>query len=229
MSVQTIYLLATGTVPQGLEKEAEGHGMVLDVVPFIDIEYPDGIGGLGSLIAKPLTVIFTSVNAVNAVRRYLKQPLPDWRIYCISGATSAAVVELFGEKAVVAKAGSASELVEEIRVREKGKIEEVIFFCGDHRREELPAIGVTEKIVYRTILTPHRIDRTYDGIAFFSPSAVESFFSVNSITAGVSLFAIGKTTETAIRAACTNPVFPGRQPDRAILIREMIDYFLFKT
>jgi uroporphyrinogen-III synthase len=229
MSVQTIYLLATGTVPQGLEKEAEGHGMVLDVVPLIDIEYPDGIEGLGSLIAKPLTAIFTSVNAVNAVRRYLKQPLSDWRIYCISGATSAAVVELFGEKAVVAKAGSASELVEEIRVREKGKIEEVIFFCSDHRREELPAIGVTEKIVYRTILTPHRIDLTYDGIAFFSPSAVESFFSVNSITAGVPLFAIGKTTETAIRAACTNPVFTGRQPDRAILIREMIDYFLFKT
>lgn len=36
-----------------------------------------------------------------------------------------------------------------------------------------------ELVVYDTILLPHTINRTYDAIFFFSPSAVESFFSVN--------------------------------------------------
>lgn len=33
-----------------------------------------------------------------------------------------------------------------------------------------------ELVVYDTILLPHTINRTYDAIFFFSPSAVESFF-----------------------------------------------------
>jgi uroporphyrinogen-III synthase len=222
MSSQPIHLLATGAVHDRLVDEAARSGLVLDIVPFIDIEYMD------VKMPIPEVAVFTSANAVKAVKRGLQQTLPDWRIYCVSGATYDAVVELFGEKTVAGKAGSASELGEVICSKEKGDRGKIIFFCGDHRREELPSIGVTEKVVYRTVLTPRPVGRNYDGIAFFSPSAVESFFSINGIMAGVPLFAIGGTTELAIAAGCTNPVFRASKPDKAVLIREMIEYFLFK-
>jgi uroporphyrinogen-III synthase len=222
MTRQPIYLLSTGTLPDRLVADASKAGIAVDVVPFIDIEYVD----TKNLI--PGTAVFTSVNAVIAVKRWLSTPLPNLRIYCISGATHRAVVEAFGEQAVVGKADSAGELANLIRAREPGNKKKIVFFCGDHRREELPALGVTEKIVYRTIHTPHRIQREYDGIAFFSPSAVESFFSVNVIPASIQLFAIGPTTAAAIRAACPNPVITGAEPDKAMLLHQMTDYLVNK-
>lgn len=222
MTRQKIHLLSTGTLPDQVVTAVSKAGMTLDVVPFVDIEYVD--------IENPIpeTAVFTSVNAVIAVKRWLSTPLPNLRIYCISGATHRAVVEAFGEQAVVGKANSAGELAKLIRARETGNNKKIVFFCGDHRREELPSLGVTEKIVYRTIHTPHRIQREYDGIAFFSPSGVESFFSVNVIPASIPLFAIGPTTADAIRAACPNPVITGGEPDKAMLVHQMTDYLVNK-
>jgi uroporphyrinogen-III synthase len=222
MTRQQIYLLSTGALPDKLVTAASKAGMTLDVLPFIDIEFVEVENTI------PETAVFTSVNGVIAVRRWLTTPLPNLRIYCIGGATHRAVVEAFGERAVVGKAGSAGELAKLIHTREKGDRKKIVFFCGDQRREELPAIGVTGKMVYRTILTPHRLERTYDGIAFFSPSAVQSFFSVNVISAEIPLFAIGSTTTAAIRGACRNPVFVGKEPDKQMLVELMIDHFLNK-
>jgi uroporphyrinogen-III synthase len=219
MTRQPIYLLSTGSLPDEAVTAASEAGINLDVVPFIDIEFVD----IKTLI--PQIAVFTSVHAVISVKRWLPSPSPNLRIYCIGGATYQAVVEAFGEQAVVGKAGSAGELAELIRAREPGPREKIIFFCGDRRREELPSIGVSEKMVYRTALTPKKVERTYDGIAFFSPSAVESFFSVNVIAAPIPLFAIGPTTEAAIRAVCPNPVITGAEPDKAALIRKMINHF----
>ena len=42
-------------------------------------------------------------------------------------------------------------------------------------------LSVDEVIVYKTIETPKVLTKQYDGILFFSPSAVKSFFSKNSI------------------------------------------------
>jgi uroporphyrinogen-III synthase len=222
MTRQPIYLLSTGTLPDQLVTAISKAGITLDVVTFIDIEYVD----IKNLI--PGTAVFTSVNAVVAVKRWLSTPPPNLRIYCIGGATHQAVVEAFGEKAVVGKAGSAGELAKLICARETGDKKKIVFFCGDQRREELPSLGLTEKIVYRTVHTPHRIQREYDGIAFFSPSAVESFFSVNVIPAAIPLFAIGPTTAAAIRAACPNPVITGGEPDKAMLVHQMTDYLVNK-
>jgi uroporphyrinogen-III synthase len=222
MTTQQIYLLSTGALPDNLVIAASKAGINMDVVPFIDIEYME------TKTQIPEVAVFTSVNAVIAVKRWLPTPLPNVRIYCISGATHRAVIEAFGEQAVVGKAGSAGELAKLIHAREPGDKKKIVFFCGDQRREELPATGVTNKTVYRTILTPHRLERTYDGIAFFSPSAVESFFSVNVIAAGIPLFAIGSTTAAAIRAICQNRVITAPEPDKEILVELMTDHFLNK-
>jgi uroporphyrinogen-III synthase len=228
---KAIYLLSTGDLPGRAVREAAKAGVVLDVLAFIATEYREESGEIGPLSGKALVAVFTSVNAANAVRRWVAEA-KEWRVYCISGVTCEAVVALFGEGAVVGKAESAGELARVIIRQESGR--EIFFFCGDHRRDELPAIlrgagfGVVEEVVYRTQATPHKVERNYDGIAFFSPSAVESFFSVNEIAAGIPLFAIGPTTTAAIRARCGNPVITGEEPDKSILIRKMTDHFLNK-
>jgi uroporphyrinogen-III synthase len=110
-------------------------------------------------------------------------------------------------------------------------IKAVYFFCGDQRRDELPdllkeaGLTVHEVVVYRTLLTPRKTERIYAGIAFFSPSAVESYFSLNTVADGVTLFAIGQTTAAAIQARCTNPVIISDRPGKDALVRTMTDYF----
>ena len=227
MTRQPIYLLSTGPLPERLVKEATERGVVLDVMNFIGTEDIDEITGMEKLVTQPLVAVFTSVNAVNAIGQWL-QGRPDWRVYCISGATCEAVVELLGANALAGTGGTASELAEVIRRGEAERVTEIVFFCGERRRDELPSLGVVEKVVYRTVLTPHKVERDYDGIAFFSPSAVESFFSVNVTAGEIPLFAIGPTTAAVIRARCANPVITGEKPDKAILIRKMTDHFLNK-
>ena len=160
------------------------------------------------------------------------EPLP-WKIFCISGATRQRVQELFGERTIAGTAPSAEKLADVILEPEhrhyKGSY---FFYCGDLRRGELhdrlykeAAIYLNEYVVYRTIETPHKIETLYDGIAFFSPSAVQSFFSVNTLPAGTTLFAIGHTTADTIRAYGPNPVIVSPSPEQATLVRKIIEHF----
>jgi uroporphyrinogen-III synthase len=89
-------------------------------------------------------------------------------------------------------------------------------------------IKVHEKVVYRTMLTPQEITRSYDGIAFFSPSTVESFFSVNKMAPETVIFAIGGTTAAAVRERCDNGILVSGSPDAEMTIRRMINYFEHK-
>jgi uroporphyrinogen-III synthase len=191
-----------------------------------------------------VTAVFADTIAATA-----KEAVANWKIFCLNGATRRTLAERFGENAIVASAGSAKELAETIISRARsgedraagingtaggaaGEDEpprECWLFCGDKRRDELPdslktaGWQVHEVVVYRTILTPHQIDKPYEAIIFFSPSAVESFFSMNTIGPQLSLFAIGRTTAAAIRAKCPNPVVISEQPDEQLLIRQLLE------
>jgi uroporphyrinogen-III synthase len=253
MATPSIYLLSTAALSAELVEEAAAKGIVIDTVNFIaiemviDAEMSARIKALGDL---RLTAVFTSVNAVNAVKRWMGG-VPDWRIFCIGGATRRAVVDYFGEMAIAGAAEAAEALAEEMTREgaadarsgssgvgqdrngraEAGDLNEIFFFCGDQRREELPAIlrgegfTVNEWIVYRTMLTPRKTQRAYAGIAFFSPSAVESYFSLNTPAGDVTLFAIGRTTAAAIQARCSYPVIIGDRPGKDALVRTMTDHF----
>lgn len=226
MSVSTAYVLSTRPISATLVEEAAANGVMIDVVPFIgttklrDETLSDQIR---ELTKQPLTAVFTSSNAVMALET---TETPDWKIFCLSGATQRAATDRFGEHAITGTAASAKELAEEIiRASPAG---DLWFFCGDRRREELPESLKTagwfvhEVVVYQTILTPTRIEKHYDAIAFFSPSAVESFFSVNTPEPDVPLFAIGETTAAALRNKCPNPVSVSEKPDEKILIAQII-------
>ena len=239
MASQPIYLLATGPLPEELIEEAAAKGIALDTVDFIAIEMViDAEMGarIKELGGRQLTAVFTSTNAVEAVKGLMNADAPagapDWRIFCIEGATHRAVADYFGEATIAGTAESATALAKEMT--REGAVageKEIFFFCGDQRREELPAMlraegfKVNEWIVYRTLLTPRKTERDYAGISFFSPSAVESYFSLNMVAEGVTLFAIGRTTAAAIQARCPNAVIISDRPGKDILIRTMTDHF----
>jgi len=222
MATPGIFLLSTQTVPASLREEAAQNDIRLDVVPFIRTELLEPV----ALPAYPGIAVFTSRHAVEAVPANRSQ----WKVFCLEGATRRLVEERFGAGIIEGTAPSAEELAK--KIIESNPVERVIFFCGDMRRQELPVIlreagfAVEERIVYRTVLTPQRIEKDYAGIAFLSPSAVESFFSANPVTPSTRFFAIGRTTAAAVRAKTGKDAIVASKPDKEVLIHEMITHFI---
>ena len=221
MSTPTIFVLSTRQLSAALIDEAAASGVRLDALEFIRTE-PMPVNDLPK---GPVAVVFTSQQAVEA----LPAAGVGWTIFCIEGATRRLAETKFGEGAIAGAASSAGELAKVIIDAAVGK--PVVFFCGDQRLDALPVqlreagIAVEERIVYRTLLTPHRLEREYRGIAFFSPSAVESFFSMNAVSAETVLFAIGRTTAAAILARTGREAIVSSRPDKEVLIHQMIAYF----
>ncbi|HWC54515.1 MAG TPA: uroporphyrinogen-III synthase [Chitinophagaceae bacterium] len=180
-----------------------------------------------------LNIVFTSSNAVTTFENYLHVGdtfyLFDWEIFCLSGKTKEVVLNSrrLG-KNIVGEAENASNLAKKIIDQ---KIPEVIFPCGNKRREELPSllknagIKVHEIMVYETIETPTTANDTIDAILFFSPSAVQSFFSVNHLKKSTVCFAIGKTTAESIADFTGNKIITSESPSQEMMIASVQNYF----
>ena len=188
---------------------------------------------LGLLQSKKQFAVFTSSNAVLSVKKYLHEYVnpfqTNWKIFSLSGKTKEVLDEnagLFGT--IIGTADNSKSLAEKIVTE---KINEVIFFCGNKRREELPnilknaGIKVQEVVVYETVETPAICDDDFDGILFSSPSAVQSFFSVNQLKNSVVCFAIGQTTAESITAFAKNKIFISKTTSQEALLQEVINYF----
>lgn len=232
MPQNKINILCTRPLEDALLEQANAKNIQVDILSFIEtvpIESVEVQQEIEQALLQSATVIFTSMNAVDAVGVHLEDQQPDWMIYTMGTTSQQLVKEYFGEEALAGTAGSATELAELI-IEESGT-DEVLFFCGDQRRNELPDllrsndIEVQEIEVYHTIETPHKISRHYDGILFFSPSAVRSFFRYNKATAQTILFAIGDTTAAEIKKYSTNKIIVGDSPGKENLVREMMEFF----
>ncbi|MBA3674102.1 MAG: uroporphyrinogen-III synthase, partial [Chitinophagaceae bacterium] len=112
------------------------------------------------------------------------------------------------------------------------EIKKVHFFCGNQRRDELPnklkaeGIEVEEIIVYETIETPQKMSRKqYDGILFFSPSAVKSYFSLNKLNEEIQVFAVGKTTADSILQNDKREIITAEIPGEENMIDLVISHF----
>ena len=229
-----IQVLSTRPLSPELIMSAAEKGISIDVIPFIRTEAVEDVAlrqRIGVLGKQKLVAVFTSGNAVEVVGEWVKD-VKEWTIFCIGAATQQLVSRHFGEGAIADTAESALALAQKI-VERRGA-GDIFFFCGDLRREELPTklreagFRVNEVVVYRTKATPVVVKRSYEGIIFFSPSAVESFFLVNRVTDGTVFFTIGKTTAAAVRGFSGNTTVTAEQPDAAILIRQVINYFQIK-
>ena len=226
-----LYVLSTSPLPMPLVNKAAEAGMVIDSIPFIRIEAVTDNGikeELEEFAGLPLTAVFTSANAVRAVAEAIQSAGPAWNIYCVGNATTNEALERFGNCFISGTANDAATLAGIIITHD---VQEVVFFCGDKRMDTLPGlllaeeISVYEVVVYKTIETPQVATKAYDGILFFSPSGVNSFFKVNTIGASTVLFAIGNTTVGAIKELSGNKVVVSEAPSKEDLVDKVMEYF----
>lgn len=188
--------------------------------------HPDGKYYYGTWTAFPPTVTDEEFEAFKKGGFFS----PGWNVYCLEGATQEALKHQYDIRYKIAgTAANAASLAQEIiRNGEKGPL---VFFCGDKRRDELPNllqqhnIALEELIVYETTATPALTGQEYDGILFLSPSAVESFFSVNSLPPHTVCFSIGPTTARALEEYTGNKIITSASPSMEQLVLTTIFHF----
>ena len=227
----SVAILSTSPLSAELIAYAAECGVELDAHSFITIsnvmakETGDEIIRL-SLI--PATVVFTSAHAVRATVAFMRHLQPTWSIYCIGNATRKEVEIYFAAEMIKATAADAATLAAQMVA---DKVPEAVFLCGDKRMGILPAIlqahniSLQEIVVYEMLEQPVRVSKKYDGVLFYSPSAVRSFFSVNVIAPGCILFAIGGTTASAVRELSGNEVIVTINPSKEQVVHDAIQFF----
>ncbi|MEA1785707.1 uroporphyrinogen-III synthase [Arenibacter sp. GZD96] len=151
-------------------------------------------------IEEPIkNTIFTSQNAVHAVlkRRDTQHTTPKsmGNCFCVGQKTKDLLVKHNFQ--VVEMAKNANELASVLIKKYHDRA--FTFITGTMRRAELPLrlkeakIKVNEITAYKTLLNLKGFHTHFDGVLFFSPSAVESYFQQNTLSKGMA-FCIGQTT-----------------------------------
>ncbi len=191
----------------------------------LEADFINTVGTSFEIKELPQNMIFTSQNAVKSFLETQDVPTGVNKAFCVGSKTK----ELLIEKGfnVVAFADYAEDLAEIIIKNHPA--EEFIFFSGSMRRDTLPdaleraGVKFTETKVYKTVLTPHKIDVAVSGILFFSPSGVESFLKKNDIKNAV-CFCIGATTAKALKGITENIVIANRPSVENVII-QCINYY----
>jgi uroporphyrinogen-III synthase len=177
---------------------------------------------------KTQPIVFTSANAVSSLGHYLgkkaRREKNKLQVFCLSGRTKDAVMEAFPMATLAGSASSARALAH--LILSKG-INEAVFFCGNKRRDELPAllqengVVVHEVVVYETVATPGIATEEMDAVLFFSPSAAESFFSLNQLKKNIVCFAIGQTTADSILKYSGNTIIISETPSQEGMLKAL--------
>ena len=224
-------VLSTKILDDDLVRRASDRGIQLTCIPFIAIRYIDDLPlrtAMQQWQTEKRTVIFTSSNAVQAVNALLKGHKPDWDIYCIGPATAAVIAACFGKDKIKATAPYAAALADIITAI---PVADPLFFCGNKRMDTLPdrlresGIPFTECRVYHTDSISQTVPDTYDGVLFFSPSAVESFFKSNNTRPGTVVFSIGSTTSRCLEKFTAVPVIESESTSQEAMIETVIRYY----
>lgn len=224
------YLLSTRPLARAVVQEAERNNIIIEELSFIETKPVAGeavVQKIRSLASGHHSVVFTSMNAVDAVADQVTDT-PHWQVYCIGNTTQKQVTERLPMAKIVATGENAERLAERLV---DDRIRNAVFFCGNRRRDELPNKirsegGVVEEvIVYETTDQPSVISKEYDGILFFSPSAVNSFFKSNKAPKNTELFAIGKTTAEAIRQFVNRKIIVANVTGKEDLVHHAVAFF----
>ncbi|GEP91954.1 uroporphyrinogen-III synthase [Chitinophaga terrae (ex Kim and Jung 2007)] len=242
MQNKTYRILCTRPLSASLIEAATSNGIQVEVKEFIQIrplidERLLGTENLLSVFAHDdsRAQVFTSANAVKTLEfTYFNRPdtyyaIANMQVCCIDGNTLKQVEKHFQNCRVLATASYGKDLAEKILALPQ--IREVNFFCGSQRRDELPGIltaggiKVNEYVIYENIPVPTVAGSEYDGILFFSPSAVKSFFSANRIPPATVCFAIGSTTARALEEHTDNKIISSTYTSEESMVQTAIFYF----
>jgi len=234
MANRKTFILSTKPVGEAASIKALQHDIIIEETSFIKTKQSIDASKTKKIkesALQKISVVFTSMNAAEAVGKIVSET--NWKIFCIGNTTRNLVARYFGEKIISGTADNASKLAEKIIA--DSSIKNIVFFCGDHRREELPQMLKENKIiveeieVYKTIETPKKVSKDYDAVLFFSPSAVESFFSKNKISKRTQIFAIGSTTAHAAKSFSSNPIITAEKPGKENLVNLAIKHYSKST
>ncbi|HOZ85452.1 MAG TPA: uroporphyrinogen-III synthase [Niabella sp.] len=206
-------ILSTRALDQEVISKARVQGIWIDCIPFIDIRYKSekDIAGQFKDISESDIFIFTSQHAVKAAYELIKNLSNS--SYCISGVTRQEVQQT--RLKILANADYASDLV---LLMERNSDLQYILFCGDKRLPTIPDFFIAQKlhlqevVCYENIASPQRVTEQYDGVMFYSPSGVESYFSVNEINKNQHYYCIGNTTAKAIAKYINQNIIIGERP-----------------
>ncbi len=146
-------------------------------------------------------VVITSKNAVAALlHNFSSTELKFKQIYCVGRRTKKMIEQQIGP--VVHSAKNAEALAGYLK-EELTSGQELTFFCGDLRRDELPSIlgdhGVVvhEVEAYQAIYDSKKVEDAVQGVLFYSPSTVHSYLEKNQ--QDKIAFCIGESTASAAR------------------------------
>ena len=160
------------------------------------------------------------------IAKKLNLNITDYIVYCISRGTNEYAVA--SGLLVKSTAPTASALADEIL--KDAEVKEVTHVSSNLRRDELSdkliAAGVVvhDVTAYRTEFTPIASTSSYDGIVFFSPSAIDSFLSCNSLKS-IPCFCIGKTTGDYARTKGYTDVNVAEAPSEDFLLKTITEYY----
>lgn len=180
-----------------------------------------------TLAQQELTAIFTSANAASIVAEKLTLQQPTWGVFCLAGATAKMVTACFPKTKIIAVANNSKALAQIIRLHHGSR--QLVFFCGKRRlpvlANNLLQAGITleEITVYETFLMSHKINELFDGIIFFSPSAVESYLKENRILSETKLFSLGPSTTSALKKHSSN-IEQATFPNEASILDKILTF-----
>lgn len=222
-----LHIVSTRVLEQQLVQRLESAGIRVTEANFIQKSFslPEKID-VGAIHA---TIILTSKTAVHAWMRMVEKFNLDkqqYRVYCLSMATQALAQE--NNLPIAGVAYQASSLAD-IILNDKA-LSKVTFVCGNLRRDELPVklrknnVHVSEIVAYKTEHTPLKIEPTYNGVLFFSPSTVDSFLLRNT-THDATAFCLGSTTADHCRKSGFSEIQVAEVHTPESLVNKVIHYY----
>jgi len=219
-----ISILSTKTLSDGQRQVFLDANFDLLEQDFIEIK-----NNLFELNTINANLIFSSQNAVlSLMEQNGWEALKTKTVFCV-GIKTKELLELNGFKVDVYM-DYASELAEIITLIYNK--ESYTFLSGNLRKETLPEALKSEGItfneieVYQTKLAPFKISdqEKFDGILFFSPSAVESYLTNNKIKKEV-CFCVGNTTAKTLELNKVKNIVIAETPTIEEVIEEVIEYY----
>ena len=216
-----VNILTTRCVADSEKALFKASSCLLTQVDFIEIKpITFDIGELHEAI------LFTSQNAVKQVLKHPNAAVLKGKIAFCVGVNTKKCLENAGFE-VLAWAHYAKDLGPILSAQFPQTA--ISFFNGSLRRDLLPAFfqqegrRFNEFKVYETHLTPVWITTPFDGICFYSPSAVRSYLQKNKIKEEV-CFCIGETTAAALEGI-TDKIIYAECPTVVATLQACIDYY----
>ena len=218
--IKTPSIFSTKVVSDNHRKLMKLHGIHFVEKDFIEITYAK-VTHLNLLDV----VLITSKNALRSLIHHNQETfLQGKKIYCV-GDSIPEILKKF-HVSVTQSFKNAEDLGQFIVTQ---NINEVTFLSGDKSRPELPRILTENNIILKQIITyhtepvPSKVNGEFDGILFFSPSAVESYVSKNAI-GKENIICIGNTTAKAVACYSKN-IYVAEKHQVSSVIQKTIDLF----